>query len=229
MHDRQDLRQRAGLVRAERPHGFIAVQQGVHRVGVGGRVARFGQVKPGDGAAFQRGGEIVDRERPVGQAEVHHPGHRGPSVRPGGGAPGQVGGVPVTVAPLPPERSEPRSGPPDHRAVVPGQIVWPGPPAQVAVQPGPLPEYPGHRGHRIARRDDLAGRNEDGLRAPGPRESGRRPVQPGQCRPGRVRVAQGPERRPRHRVPVAVGARRRLVNFVDRSAERYGAVAPAGA
>ena len=130
--------------------------------------------------------------------------------------------MPVTMAPLPGERPEQRRGPADQRGQLPCHVFAPGTSTQIAAQPGTPGQHRADRSDRIVGRDDLTGADQDRLRAGRSREIRGRQVQPGQGRPGRPGVPQGPERRPGHRIPVQVEAHGDVVHLIDVAAVAHG-------
>ncbi len=226
MHHREHLGQRRGFGRGERADRLVAVQQRVDGVQVRLGPAQVGQVEPGHGGPLQGVGQVVHGEGPVGQPEVEHPGHHRVRAR---RRPGQVGRVPVAVAPLPGQPGQQRRGPPDGGQHEPGQVVRPGPAVQVGGQPRAPAGQPLELRERVGRDDQLAAAGEHGRRAGRQREAVRREVQPGQRRPGRPRVAETGVRGPGHRVPVQIEAAGDLVHFVDEVAVLGGRRAVRGA
>jgi hypothetical protein len=187
VHDGQDVRQRGGFGRGERAHLLVAVQddRGGGQVNVGR--AGAGQVEPAHHGALEREGEVVHGERPVGQPEVEDPGRL--RVRRGGG-PGQVGRVPVAVAPLPWQRGHEGRGAADQRGHELGEVTRPAALDQVGGQVGTPADEPIHLGERVSRGSDLTGIHQHRRRPGREREVRRGQVQARQRRASRVGVTQ---------------------------------------
>jgi len=133
VRDGQDVRQGGGFGRAERAHRLVAVQEHRGRGQVHVSLAGAGQVEPGHHGAFERDGEIVHGERPVGQPEVKDPGHLGVWC---GRGPREVRRVPVTVAPLPRQLRQQRRGAADQRRHELLEVTRPAALGQVGGQAG---------------------------------------------------------------------------------------------
>jgi hypothetical protein len=220
VHDGQDVRQGGGFGRAERAHRLVAVQEHRGRGQVDVSLGGAGQVEPGHHGAFERDGEIVHGEGPVGQPEVEDPGHLG--LRCGRG-PGQVRRVPVTVSPLPRQLRQQRGGAADQRCHELLEVTRPATLGQVGGQAGAPGGEPVHLSQRISGGNDLAGVHQHRGRPGRPREIRGGQVQPRERRAGRVGVPQVSVRRPAGRVAVQVHAAGQLVGLVaPRPAPQHG-------
>ena len=82
---------------------LVSVEQRVDAVQVRLDLAVPGEVQPVDGAPFKSDSEVVHGEGTIGETKIEHSRHDSTRAR---GAPGEVRGMPVSVAPLGFERSE---------------------------------------------------------------------------------------------------------------------------